>query len=49
MRLPDAVIDTWVLQRAIEARNPGWHEAERYFVPLPSQAVAAFELAGEFL
>jgi hypothetical protein len=49
LRPPDAVVDTWVLQRAIEARNPAWHEAERYIAPLPSQAVAALELAAEFL
>jgi hypothetical protein len=49
LRPPDAVVDTCVLQWSIEARNPAWHEAEGYIVPLPSQAVAAFELAGELL
>ncbi len=48
-RPPAAVVDTSSLERAVEARDPAWRGALPFTGPLPDEALAALELAGELL
>lgn len=44
---PGTVINVFMLQAAIEARDPNWRERDAYSAPLPPAAVSALEFVSE--
>jgi hypothetical protein len=44
---PGAIVNGFVLEVAVQARDPRWREREIYSPPLPSAAARAFEFVAD--
>ena len=44
---PGAIVNVFMLQAAVEARDPHWRERDGYSAPLPPAAVSALEFVSE--